>query len=454
MSHKDWFVARVVGCLLILGGVVGTLSLALPHPDFSDDRALAAVDVAAFAAGALLLAGARRAPRWLTFGALAGASTLVSLGVCFSGVAAGVYTSIFVWIVLVSAYFFPPRTAALQLAWLLGCYAVVLAWVPDSAGFSDLTRFLLTAIALAVAGGVTSWLIARKRAVQERADRFFNLTRDMLCTASPSGYFVELNPAWTEALGYTEDELRARPFIDFVHPEDRERTAAEAAELFAGADTVFFQNRYRAKDGTWRWLDWSSSCDSEQGLVYARATDVTEHKRLEAEREALVETLRSQARRDSLTNLPNRRWFAEEIMREVSRASRQRFPLCVAMVDLDHFKHYNDRCGHPTGDRLLRNCADRWTGTLRATDFMARYGGEEFVVLLPDCTLADAHVVIERLRAATPGGQTCSAGIAALETGESPEHLIARADAALYAAKSGGRDRTVVAGERVPVPTP
>ena len=82
--------------------------------------------------------------------------------------------------------------------------------------------------------------------------------------------------------------------------------------------------------------------------------------------------------------------------------------------------------------------------TLRLTDFMARYGGEEFVVVLPDCSLADAQIVIERLRAATPGGQTCSAGIAQLELGESPEHLIARADGALYAAKAAGRDRTMV----------
>jgi diguanylate cyclase (GGDEF)-like protein len=174
--------------------------------------------------------------------------------------------------------------------------------------------------------------------------------------------------------------------------------------------------------------------------------------KLESEREQLLETLRMQARRDALTNLPNRRWFAEEIVREVSRAGRQGFPMCAAMVDLDRFKRYNDRHGHPAGDRLLQQSAEAWNQTLRASDFMARYGGEEFVVLLTDCTLPDAQVVIERLRAATPGGQTCSAGIAALEVGESPEHLLARADAALYAAKEAGRDRTMIAAGAVPMP--
>ena len=435
--------ARIVGALLVLGGALGALSLALPHPDGGNDSALVAVDVAAFAAGGLLLACARLIPRWLSYGSLAGASTLVSLGIYYTGVAAGVYTSIFVWIVLVAAYFFSARAAAIQLAWMLGCYGLVLVEV-DSAGYSGFTRWLLTGIALSVAGLVTSWLVARRKATEDRADRFFRLSRDMLCTANREGYFVEMNAAWTRLLGYTRADLSSRPFLEFVHPDDKEGTIAESAKVFSGRDTVYFQNRYRAKDGSWHWLDWSATYSPIHDLVYARATDVTAHKALEAQREELVETLRSEARRDSLTNLPNRRWFAEELLREVSRAERQGFPLCLAMLDLDRFKQYNDRHGHPQGDRLLRECAEEWMQTLRLTDFMARYGGEEFVVVLPDCSLADAQIVIERLRAATPGGQTCSAGIAQLQLGESHEQLIARADGALYAAKEAGRDRAMV----------
>jgi diguanylate cyclase (GGDEF)-like protein/PAS domain S-box-containing protein len=444
MTRRDPFLARVVGTLFVCGGILILISLLLPHPSASNGGALRNVDAIAFLMGAVCLVAASRMPRWLIHAAIAGGSLLICLCVYFTGIAAGLYPTMFIWVVLVTAYFFSPKVALAHWGWLLACYGTVLSRVPDSDGFSVFTRWLLTAIALVVAGAAMSWLVARRRATEERADRFFRLSADMLCTADRRGYFVELNPAWTHVLGYSADELRAQPFVELVHPDDRERTIAETADLFVGEDTIYFQNRYRAKDGSWHWLDWSSTYSRAQGLIYARATDVTEHKRLESDREALVETLSSQARRDALTGLPNRRWFAEELQRELARALRQQSSLCAAMIDLDRFKQYNDDHGHPAGDRLLRDGADLWSSTLRTSDFMARYGGEEFVVLLPDCSLVDARIVIERLRAATPYGQTCSAGIASWTPGESAEQLIARADGALYSAKDAGRDRTVI----------
>jgi diguanylate cyclase (GGDEF)-like protein len=115
--------------------------------------------------------------------------------------------------------------------------------------------------------------------------------------------------------------------------------------------------------------------------------------------------------------------------------------LCVAMVDLDHFKRFNDDNGHAAGDRLLRACAVAWKGHLRPGDTLARVGGEEFAVLLPSCTLADAARVLERLRDATPSGATASIGVAEQQAGESAADLLARADSALYDAKESGRDR-------------
>ena len=118
-------------------------------------------------------------------------------------------------------------------------------------------------------------------------------------------------------------------------------------------------------------------------------------------------------------------------------------PLCVAVFDLDHFKAYNDGHGHPAGDALLAAAATAWRRELRPTDVLARYGGEEFAAVLPACSLADAHVVVERIRAATPHGQTVSAGIAQWNGTEDAPSLVARADAALYAAKAAGRDRAL-----------
>jgi diguanylate cyclase (GGDEF)-like protein/PAS domain S-box-containing protein len=443
-ARRDPFLSYVVGALLVLGGILVLASLLLQHPGGSDDAVLRAIGAGMLLVGTAYVALARRASRRLAFVTVAAFSATVSAAIYFSGVAAGLYSTMFIWVVLVSACFFAPMAALAQVGWLLACYAVVLSSVDDSAGFSPLTRWLLSAFGLCVAGGVTTWLVARRKATAERADQFFALSRDMLCTANREGYFVELNPAWTRVLRYSPAELRARPFIDFVHPDDRKRTIAESSHIFAGHETVHFQNRYRSKDGSWHWLEWSAAYSRVQDLIYARATDVTNHKRLESERASLVETLRSEARRDALTNLPNRRWLAEELHRDLARARRQDFPLCAAIIDLDCFKQYNDRHGHPAGDRLLRESAHHWVGALRTSDFMARYGGEEFVVLLPDCSLAIARVVIERVREATPSGQTCSAGIAAWEPGESAEQLIARADAALYSAKQAGRNRTAI----------
>lgn len=115
--------------------------------------------------------------------------------------------------------------------------------------------------------------------------RFFSLSLEMLATASREGYFVDLNPAWTQTLGFTADELRQRPFVDFVHPDDREATVREAARLFAGGTTVRFENRYQAKDGSYRWLAWVARVSEEDGLIFACAHDMTEYRQLLAERD-------------------------------------------------------------------------------------------------------------------------------------------------------------------------
>lgn len=161
------------------------------------------------------------------------------------------------------------------------------------------------------------------------------------------------------------------------------------------------------------------------------------------ERSDLLARLEAVARTDELTGLANRRAWDEELSRELARAKRERQPMCVAMLDLDHFKRFNDEHGHQAGDRLLKQLAATWRQALRPTDVLARYGGEEFVVLLPNCHLPRGIEVIERLRGATPEGETSSAGVVSWDGSESPDALVHRADDALYRAKREGRDRIV-----------
>ncbi|MEV4349492.1 GGDEF domain-containing protein [Actinoplanes sp. NPDC049596] len=158
-----------------------------------------------------------------------------------------------------------------------------------------------------------------------------------------------------------------------------------------------------------------------------------------------TDQVRELARRDELTGLPNRRAWTGELPRVLEQARHSGHPVSVGMVDLDHFKRFNDTYGHPAGDQLLREAAAAWLGVLRQSDILARYGGEEFILLLPGTDVDTAAAAIERLRPVTPAGQTFSAGIAAWDATETSDELIARADAALYAAKAAGRNRSVVA---------
>ena len=153
------------------------------------------------------------------------------------------------------------------------------------------------------------------------------------------------------------------------------------------------------------------------------------------------------ARTDALTGLPNRRSGDAELHRLQQRALAEGRALSVALLDLDRFKSFNDTFGHPAGDRLLSQSARAWGGALDGTGaVLARWGGEEFLVLLPDRDLAAAAAVVGGMRPCTPLGQTFSAGVAQWDRTETLADLVARADAALYAAKTAGRDRVVRAG--------
>jgi diguanylate cyclase (GGDEF)-like protein len=172
---------------------------------------------------------------------------------------------------------------------------------------------------------------------------------------------------------------------------------------------------------------------------------VTRMAQLLREVERQARQVRELSRSDELTGLPNRRAWNDELPRALEAARRDGNPVTVALLDLDRFKQFNDAYGHPAGDRLLKAASAAWHGELRKVDLLARYGGEEFIVLLPGADTEQASLVIGRALAATPLGQTFSAGIAIWDGAETSDQLIQRADAALYAAKGTGRNRIALA---------
>lgn len=201
-------------------------------------------------------------------------------------------------------------------------------------------------------------------------------------------------------------------------------------------------------------IDAGSVHDDEGKLIAVVETlrDMTDQKRAESALKAL-------ARSDGLTGLANRRSFDQALAMEWARAHRTGSPLSLLLVDVDHFKLYNDLHGHQKGDDCLRAMSAVMAANLRPADVAARYGGEEFAILMPDC-LHDAAVCAgERLRAAVDGTRlvhgaaqagpyvTLSVGVATEVPidGMSSDLLVARADQALYAAKHEGRDRVLSA---------
>jgi len=307
-------------------------------------------------------------------------------------------------------------------------------------------------------GGLTGRFATALRALQAESARHFDLSLDMISTVGFDGRFKSVNPAFERTLGYRPDELVDRPFMDFVHPDDRERTKREAASLAEGARTVQFQNRYFAKDGSVRWMEWTSIPLQDEEIIYGVARDVTERKELERELERL-------SQHDPLTGLFNRRRFEEELRRQLAYTRRYGRGGALLMIDLDRFKQINDELGHASGDRALCHVSEILRDNLRAGDTLARdgvdpgaeaeavvarLGGDEFVALLPEADAAGAAAAAERLAetvARAPldvdGREVelrISIGVATFDEHGLPGEidLMAAADRAMYVAKAGG----------------
>ena len=448
--------------------------------------------------------------------------------------------------------------------------------------------------------------VRRRRRDAEELDRFFNLSLDMFCIRDFRGHIKRLNSAWERNLGYASEEILAKPYTDFIHPEDMDATLAKVKTL-AHTDITAFDNRYQAKDGTYHWLRWNET--AQNGLVYAAARDITERRRAEttlarhanevalisqtmdvlqscetveeaykvidsmakqlfpgmsgavyhlaasrnllervaswgnraptenfigpsdclglkrgrpgithpdfplhclhvdnnstayicvpmvalndtigilhlrqessdvrieephlafavriAEQIALTlanlrlrETLRVQSIRDPLTGLFNRRYLEESLDREICRASRKNSQLSVLMLDLDHFKRFNDTFGHDAGDAVLREWGGFLQTRVRYEDLPCRLGGEEFAILLPETSFEAAQAIANRIcgdartfkinhRSQELGPLTISIGVASFPShGASVETLLHIADQALYRAKRAGRNQIAIA---------
>jgi diguanylate cyclase len=330
---------------------------------------------------------------------------------------------------------------------------------------SDLaTEIIVPASLAALLGGIFILLRGLERwrreaearatgAREERTRRILDRSHDAYVAMNAEGVVTAWNAAAETLFGWRRTEAMGKRVGDLIVPESqRELHRAGLRRYLETGQGPILQGRTEVlavhRDGAEIPVELSVIAVEEPGgkpSFHGFIRDITERKLLENQQAELLEAAKESARIDALTTLPNRRGWDESLTRELVRAKREGTSFCVALVDLDHFKTFNDTHGHQAGDRLLRRAASAWRLALRQSDLVARYGGEEFAVLLPVCGLEEAMEVIERLRVATPEGQTVSAGVAEWNGYESEEALIDRADFALYNAKRSGRDRSTAA---------
>jgi diguanylate cyclase (GGDEF)-like protein len=487
-SFGSWAVdarlgARALGWLYLAGATIGLVSLLLPHPPHADVPGLYSNVGLAYAGGVGLMIAASRVRVWMLHAAIVVGSLVITRAVLLSGDSVSFYSVWFIWVGLYSFYFFGRRAAACHVALVAGLYAATLINDPPS---SAVSRWLTTIATLVVAGGFIDTLVrhARKQAgaAAASADSMARVTefahdlagladsataRQALCSGTVRVTEADAGALWEPDDNGTGLHLTASTgrqpgsdAIPFAGPSHgateafatgrlatREPDAARDANEVSGHAGISLWQPIVREDLTVAILELQfadpGALEDQSVIVLTRLLAVEIAVTLQ--RVALLTELETKARTDELTGLPNRRAWHEQLPRELSRAARAASPLAVAMLDLDHFKRYNDTRGHQAGDRLLKEVSGAWNGELRPTDLLARYGGEEFALALPECAPEEALVIVERLRGRTPDGQTCSAGIVTWDGSETAAELLGRADQALYQAKRAGRNQSIVA---------
>lgn len=250
-------------------------------------------------------------------------------------------------------------------------------------------------------------------------------------------------------IGYSAAEVVGKPAAMLFESEGRDSSLIEAALAVAASDGRFESEFWQVrKDGERFWAGITITAildDAEQTAGFGvMLRDLTERVRAEEQKAGVIALLEKTAGTDFLTGVANRRALDAYLITSMAAADKQGRPLTIAMIDLDHFKAYNDANGHQAGDLYLKDVIVVWRHVLRYESLLARYGGEEFTVIMPDTTVAQAIAVMERLREVTPAPITCSIGVAQWDGAGSADALIGRADRGLYAAKAAGRNRVVV----------
>jgi diguanylate cyclase (GGDEF)-like protein/PAS domain S-box-containing protein len=268
-----------------------------------------------------------------------------------------------------------------------------------------------------------------------------------------------VSPAVEQLTGLSAEEFLAHNFEDLIHPDDRMAMTLAITGLRRGARSGVYQCRTRHKNGSYRWVEATTSTYADPTTQQAAGIvtivrDIAEQKKREEDMASELSQLSEAATIDDLTGIANRRRFQQMLLAESSRQLRSTRDLSLLLIDVDHFKQYNDLYGHPAGDQCLRLIAQTLASVLRRdADLPARIGGEEFVAVMPMTAIEGAEVMAQQFLEAiadlklehkgSPLGRvSASVGVASWPAGLplDRDRLMQQADEALYVAKGSGRN--------------
>ena len=322
----------------------------------------------------------------------------------------------------------------------------------------------LASVVLTLTGIRFGRQVRTARKAEKRYRLLAENSSDAIVCMTLDGLRSYVSPTLNALTGWSTEECHSKRWADIVHPDDRHILHDAVKQLRAGTPQVTSCFRYVCKDGSLLWMEGRArllrDLDNSTQII-SNVRDITDRRAAETQVALLNRELAKRAYTDGLTGLANRRRFDEALAEEWRHSLPRDTPLSLLMIDVDHFKLFNDRYGHQRGDDCLRMVAALAAAQLARHPgcLAARYGGEEFVVLLPGLDAADAAVLAERVLAAvraagiaphagpSAGGVATSIGVAPARPGADAEAcvttLVARADAALYEAKRRGRNRVV-----------
>lgn len=314
------------------------------------------------------------------------------------------------------------------------------------------------------------------QAIEQSEKRFrslIELSTDAITLIDANGSVIYESPSTQKLTGYTAEERLGRSGFELIHPDDLPDIKSTFARIFARPGHIEgAQFRSIKKDGTIWWTEGTAiNLLHEPGVqaIVVNYRNITE--RIDAEKtlrevneqlnnrvaeiEKLQFELRQQALRDPLTGLYNRRYLADVLDRELARVTREKKPMSIIIMDIDHFKKVNDTHGHQVGDQFLKMIANLIAGHSRTSDIACRYGGEEFLLVMPGTSLSIAAMRAEELRVRCssiriPHGSrnlevSMSMGVASYpKHGSTAEEIVIKADKALYWSKQNGRNRVSI----------